>query len=303
VAERGWLSLHVFGVADTDRFLTDAVRPLVTALGRAGLLTRYFFIRYWEGGPHVRLRVLPCDPAQRDRILGHALLALDDHLAGQPAAPAPTGSAGYAALAAEFARLERRDDYDRRVRLHPCVELIEYRPEHDAYGDGATLSAVERHFTESSRIVLRLLGTRPTDDARATFALSLYLLTLATCRPDLDRLDARRRAVGDLSTMDAEYRSRRGNLLAHAGQLLDATGGGPGSLDGNLAEWLHSVRGLARALGSGLPDSCGGAATVLLRCTHLALNRLGIGPRAEATLGYVAARALVELSEGAAIPS
>ena len=52
-----WLALHVFYAGDHDRLLLDAIRPALTQLRKNKLIARYFFIRYWNGGPHVRLRV------------------------------------------------------------------------------------------------------------------------------------------------------------------------------------------------------------------------------------------------------
>ena len=59
MADRDWISAHVFYSDGLDRLLTEAVRPLVGELIAARLVRAYFYLRYWDGGPHLRLRVLP----------------------------------------------------------------------------------------------------------------------------------------------------------------------------------------------------------------------------------------------------
>lgn len=52
-----WRAYHVVYHGDRDRLLTGLVRPTVAALLDSGEITRFYFIRYGLGGPHVRLRV------------------------------------------------------------------------------------------------------------------------------------------------------------------------------------------------------------------------------------------------------
>lgn len=59
----GWQSYHVFlqeGLgAAADAFLVDGIYPEIRRQEESGRLKRFFFIRYSEGGPHLRLRLLP----------------------------------------------------------------------------------------------------------------------------------------------------------------------------------------------------------------------------------------------------
>lgn len=53
----GWRSYHLVHHTPRDRLLLEVVRPVVQDLRQAGLLHRFFFVRYALGGPHVRLRL------------------------------------------------------------------------------------------------------------------------------------------------------------------------------------------------------------------------------------------------------
>src|SRR5438874_11952323 len=52
-----WRSYHLFRAEPWEEFLCTGVRPLVDELADAGLTEGFFFIRYWERGPHIRLRL------------------------------------------------------------------------------------------------------------------------------------------------------------------------------------------------------------------------------------------------------
>ncbi|MEU7703623.1 lantibiotic dehydratase C-terminal domain-containing protein, partial [Streptomyces sp. NPDC039028] len=48
-----------------DRVVTDVIGPTVRELAPG---TPWFFIRYWQSGPHLRLRVGDLDEAARTRV-------------------------------------------------------------------------------------------------------------------------------------------------------------------------------------------------------------------------------------------
>jgi thiopeptide-type bacteriocin biosynthesis protein len=52
-----WLYVKIYaGPATIDRLLVDVVRPLTDRLFKAGDATRWFFLRYYDPNPHLRLR-------------------------------------------------------------------------------------------------------------------------------------------------------------------------------------------------------------------------------------------------------
>ncbi len=51
-----WLALYVFYGGDQDRAIVDSIAPALRRLRASGSIARYFFIRYWNGGPHLRIR-------------------------------------------------------------------------------------------------------------------------------------------------------------------------------------------------------------------------------------------------------
>jgi Lantibiotic biosynthesis dehydratase C-term len=51
-----WLALYVFYGGDQDGAIVNSIAPGLRRLRASGWIARYFFIRYWNGGPHLRIR-------------------------------------------------------------------------------------------------------------------------------------------------------------------------------------------------------------------------------------------------------
>ncbi|WP_051467825.1 lantibiotic dehydratase C-terminal domain-containing protein [Actinomadura oligospora] len=297
-----WISAHLFCWTDLDTVLTDAVAPLLGELHDQGTVRRAFYLRYWEGGPHLRLRLQPAAPehelALRARLLG-LRPALD---AGRPDAPRVRE---YAAAAARLAAAEHRaDDYDRDLRTRGQVEFVPYRPEHDWYGHGPALAAIEKHFCRCSHLMLGAVAAATPAAARAGLAFALHVAAACTAVPEPDNLD------GYASAADSDYRARPAlrRQAERCWQLTHApTGPAPGG--GVLATWTASLRALhATLINPALyrpslpeyarqhPAATGPLPIVYTRLAHLAANRLGISPGQEHRIAALARAALADLT-------
>jgi hypothetical protein len=269
---RTWTSVHAFYHGDLDVLLRQAVRPLLDELRQASLIDGYFFLRYWEGGPHLRLRLSA--PARPGHVRELALRRLRDYLAVSPSKDIPD-LGRYPAEAARQAAAEGVVDYLRELMPNNTAREIAYRPEHDRYGHGEQLAAVERHFVESSRIALGLVAAGMSPGRRHTAAFSAILLSwngaaVTAPHPDTDH--------------EVRYQRRRANLHDLARRVAEiADGVSAMPTNGALTAWWRTV--------STLPDR-----SIADLCTHLFCNRIGIGPGEERYLRYLAARTLT--SEG-----
>jgi hypothetical protein len=273
VAETGeWVSAHIYHGGDLDRLLTGAVRPLVAELG-AG--TDFFFLRYWDGGPHLRLRIPVAGPARRAEVEALVRDRCAAYLAGNPS-PGRLSPAGYARTAAALARGEGLTTYLTELQPDDSVALTPYRPEHDRYGHGPALAAVERHFVESSRIALRVLGAGPTAEQRAGAAAAAILSAWAIAPPGRPTP----------STME----DRRGSAMVRLARQMQGLAAGRTGGTGTLADWTRTLLTLRAELTEAA------APAVLDLCAHLLCNRLGVPLTVEATLRRRAAAARAELT-------
>ena len=300
-----WSALHVYYFDPLDRLITEAIAPAVDELSRAGRIQGFFFVRYWQGGPHVRLRLLGTDHVAatvREPLCRY----LDEH-------PSRTDldAAAYRRLSGYLSRAEPGRPAVEPLRRNNSVELTSYVPELEVYGGVPAMPAVERNFTDSSRIVLDLLHRPLTETRRFGIAVGMQVraalgaegdaesaaellatkhrLWTAAARPD-ERL---------LAAWDTGYRAQR-DRLGRMVQLPESDEEASTAPDRALARWRTSVTDLVHRLTplaadgrlqSPWPDA---PRAVLLACLHMHANRLGVSAPQEAYANYLAWRALRE---------
>ncbi|MFI0980590.1 thiopeptide-type bacteriocin biosynthesis protein [Streptomyces sp. NPDC021093] len=319
-----WVCAHVFYDADQDRLLTECLGPLADALRADGLVQRFFFLRYWEGGPHVRLRLLPAHRSDRAAVERRAEAEIRAFLRRVPA-PDVVDRSRFAQVAEGLAGLEGRAGHDQEVHPNNSVAFPPYAREHADYGYGRAVAAVERHFFESSRLALTVVDARTSVEQRALLAFDLVVGVFALCdeiRGQWVRHGGPPLPFGsgpEAEDVEPRYRAQRPQLEARARRIWALAAGPTG--DGPHAYWLKSVRELRDELhrledadsfasewaASPLAEPLGLAATahpatslVLLRCAHLVNNRLGLTLWQENQLRFLVGRVLAELPEALA---
>ncbi|MFJ6805112.1 thiopeptide-type bacteriocin biosynthesis protein [Streptomyces anulatus] len=150
-----------------DRVVVDAVGPVLRTLpGRP-----WFFLRYWHGGPHIRLRIgeLTDDQAaSAERLLAEHLVAAGRLREGETT----MDPADYARTAAAMTTAGDQPSHQEVTGLlEPGVHRFAYHPEHERYGGRELMPESERLFELSSRMVLAFLRREPSTGARALLAL------------------------------------------------------------------------------------------------------------------------------------
>jgi thiopeptide-type bacteriocin biosynthesis protein len=273
---RRWLSVHVFlgDPVEAERYLRERLEPVVQRWRASGALERWFFIRYWEGGPHLRIRL--CGPVAQDE--GRVLATFAEDIASFSTANPPT-----------------REDY---YRAHPfdgqpvaidalpwfaegTVARIDYEPETLRYGGADTMAANEDLFCLSSRIALNVCRvTEGNRTGRLSAAFALMATAILACGESMvdvgayfERYGALWAARTGLASLPPQAASAE--QLAMLRQLqAEAAGAGQGrSL---YAAWAAGVRELAAQL----------------RRAHAA-GRLGVPFTGEATVGDAMCRRAV----------
>ena len=161
----GWRSWHLhtatFGMTALDDVVTEALGPLA---GRLGLLEPdgppWFFLRYWQGGPHLRLRIAGLTQSEADRIETELAGRLDTLDAVVPPgqrldqdsyarAVRPLATAGEAGVSLPVGHL-----------VAPGIRRAVYEPEYRRYGGPHLIGRSEHLFHCSSRTALRVCLAR-----------------------------------------------------------------------------------------------------------------------------------------------
>lgn len=195
---RHWVAWHLhintLGPGATDEVVRQVVGPAVAFLRQHGRTTSWFFVRYWQLGPHVRFRVadLPAGshPAM-DRLLRNQLMEVSAEASGPPLT-----QAAYQAHAAPLAMAGEGGRGLPLGRLRPPgVYRERYWPEHARYGGPALLPVSEALFEEASELALSFVALEPPEAARSGLGLRATQAALGVLADDGQRLRFCRRAA------------------------------------------------------------------------------------------------------------
>lgn len=289
--------LHVHTVA--PEVLDDVVVHCVEPVVRAVAPTRWFYIRYWQGGPHVRLRIADLDAEAAAAVgvaLGSALAELhpvpeegfDPHEYGRQAA-------GFAAAG------ETGEAMDVEALRAPGVYATQYEAEYDRYGGVEYMSMSEQLFHVSSEVALAVCRQRP----RRGQAIGDGLLAMAAGLSILPDAERRRFFLLRLRTawtswglaalpgydpdrVDALARTHADRLRPAAARLRDMVQ----APSAGWSRWTEPLAGAVRVW-AGADNDERRAGSILSSHVHMMENRLGVGGGRE---GYLAT-VLLELLE------
>lgn len=140
-----WLSAHIFYSDDPHLLLNGLVSPLLQRTGCTA-----FFIRYWEGGPHIRLRIQVRGEEEagwRTMLAQHSAVFFEQH---------PSLCRGDA------------------------LQYIPYQPEVQRYGNAQSMPWAEQQFVASSGYVLQHINSAGTwnDSVALLHAIRLNMALL-----------------------------------------------------------------------------------------------------------------------------
>lgn len=129
-----WLSVHIFYAGNLDLLLSKGIIPFIEKNKKDQRIEQFFFIRYGEGGPHIRLR-LQCKMALaetelKQRVQSHFTLFFQQY-------PVVLSTLG--------------DELINEIRFVP------YEAEVERYGGSESIALVESQFAISSQLSLEMI--------------------------------------------------------------------------------------------------------------------------------------------------
>jgi lantibiotic biosynthesis protein len=255
-----WFYAKIYGSPRSlDSLLTGAAMPVIRELRSAGLVDGWFFIRYWDPRPHLRVRL----HGRPDRLRNEAWPRLEEALRPWLG----TGEVW-------------------------TVQVDTYVREIERYGGPEAIEAAERFFAADSDMAASLIGmdTGRLDDVRERFAVASVAALLNDVGFDLQTRESWTRNVRDALLADLglgrdaaigfgrRFRSIKGELEELIGPCGDASCGDAscGDLHAILrqrspaaAEFAAKLRALERdgRLTASLPG-------VVASLAHMSVNRL-----------------------------
>src|SRR5687768_14523373 len=149
-ANQDWISLHIFYKYDLDLLLLKVVDPVLCQWYNERLISNHFFIRYWEGGQHIRLRIKTAVNTMQ-RLTNELSSAYRNNLL--------------------------TDNHDPAFRILSS----HYKLEVERFGGSQSILLTEELFQHSSNLVMQILKMHKTDwtySLAISYALQMHLLFL-----------------------------------------------------------------------------------------------------------------------------
>ena len=160
-----WLSIYLFYNEPWEDFLQKAVEPYVNTAIQTGIAQQYFFIRYWERGPHIRLRL----KGEVEMVYKILKPNMEEHF-----------NHYFESKPSQRTEPNYPDDFSDDLKWLPNNALVEveYQPEIKRFGGEVGMLISEKQFMLSSKTVLDFLNqkgkTWSYDDAMG-IAIKLHL--------------------------------------------------------------------------------------------------------------------------------
>ncbi len=146
-ANDSWLSVHLFYNEPWESFLTKVVDPYIQTVLKTGIAQSYFFVRYWEKGPHIRLRFRGKADELNEVLKPNLLEYFEAYMQTNPS---------------ERVEPDYPEDFPRAYYWYPnnSIRFESYDPEIERYGGIKGMSLAEEQFHLSSNTVLHQLKLR-----------------------------------------------------------------------------------------------------------------------------------------------
>ena len=324
-AGRGqWVSLHVHYGEAFDTLLLRGVMPLIRSYSDQNLIDGYFFIRYLERGPHLRVRVLCNANASRDVLQSDLAGDLQVYVDANASELTYAGILGHASFGMSLAA-----GFDNADAVpNNTVIPVAYEPEYERYGGAEAIDVSENLFMASSAAAVRLIQSSEQDQRRRLIgAIAASLLGARVFLRDADeasrfftRYQASARDILQLDSrqydevrqaMTARFEQNRGTFHL----LLERLWRGEAQLDtlglAPLCAWrqaLNEARNAFTVLGFaesrapsspfGLDPRKGEEPSLTSLCAshvHLTNNRLGISALGELYVAFILSSVLQRL--------
>jgi thiopeptide-type bacteriocin biosynthesis protein len=307
-----WKAYHLFCHSPLlqERLLADVLFPLVRRLQEDGRCGAWFFIRYWEGGPHIRFRLKDYlhDREDAERLLREKVGRFFEE---NPISERLTKESYY--IGHKFDG-EPIDPATLPWYVHGQIVPMQYQPEYARYGGQEAMKWSERLFHASSMLAARLMEASADNiGKRLILAFDTMLVSVLGFGVEPGRLGAyfgryaaywKRFVNSDETTARArESAERQSNILLprfrEFVQFSKLRSGIP-----LYREWMEEVAMVRSALAAlrtegrllspvtGLPaitenDYRNAVMAIASSHLHMTNNRLGIVPAYEHVLGVM----------------
>lgn len=326
--KKEWLATYLYYAEPWEKFLVEVVQPFVESAFMDGLSEQFFFIRYWERGPHIRIRFKGDQDILENELRPRLASFFGDYFKRN------------ASVRTEPDWVKNLAE-DQQWFPNNSIQFTEYEPEILRYGGPAGILISEKQFEISSRCVLSVLKESSSWDydralgaaiqLHLSFASAMgmslqeavqffssvskgWLMSAIGYRQDMPAKEMRAKKEAILSAFQESFEKQKSTLTSFHRTLWNALGEKATFEQEWLNVWLEKNSHISEALSKTqkegrlilTSDSRAGTeprgeelsvtvSSILESYVHMTNNRLGIMNRDEAYLGYLITNSLLSL--------
>ncbi|WP_281215958.1 thiopeptide-type bacteriocin biosynthesis protein [Bacillus altitudinis] len=152
-----WKAYHVYYHGDLDKLIRESIKPLTVKLLVEKKIEKFFFIRYWEGGPHIRFRIKLVVNNDTNKINEMIINHINMFLNKYPSKNIDNDNMMTRKLN-RLANLENISLKNNRIMANNTVTEELYVPEFKKYGGKHGIKLAEEHFFNSSLLIFDFLS-------------------------------------------------------------------------------------------------------------------------------------------------
>jgi hypothetical protein len=327
-----WIGVSLYYNQPWETFLVDAVLPYTHTAMKTGIAEQYYFLRYWERGPHVRV-FFKGAPDSLEHVLKPNLEEYFSYY--------------YKEKPSRRVEPNYPSNFDESLKWCPnnSIQHINYQADTRRYGGASCMPIAEKQFNLSSNIVLYLIKQNKmnwTQEDAFTQAIGLHLglahafglnlsemrqffrMSFYTWLPKAYELLGKRAARQEIleeyarlvATYDLSFANQQEQYTDYHRIILDCFAGGFRMENEMFSDWVedmsevhaqmsltlengtledfptHHTRSYQRTSGSMVDTPQKRLWPILTDFIHSTNNRLGILDKNEGYLNYVLMRSL-----------
>lgn len=154
-----WISTSLFYANSLDFFLCKAIKPFIYQVFKNSYAKHFFFIRYWEGGAHIRLRFKGDPEILKFRLKPFINEYFESFFHKNPSV-----------------RSSNTTLFTGKLSPNDSIVHSAYEPEIERYGGFKGILIAEKHFEASSITVLSTLENENFSDHSISLSIQMNLL-------------------------------------------------------------------------------------------------------------------------------
>ncbi len=327
-----WLAIYIYYAEPWEKLLVEAVKPFTENVLQNGLAEQFFFIRYWERGPHIRLRfkgeTAILENKLKPRLTEHFKQYFEQNLSKR-------------------SEPKWAEDTPEKNKWYPnnSIQFVDYKPETERYGGSAGIKIAERQFEASSKAILAIIeeNLKSWDYTRALgAAIQLHLGFAYALGMKLDEMsiffthffenwlprayyffekeipneEIKKRKLATLNTFKKNLKSQQETLFPFIGAVWAALNEGQGFEQEWLNIWVADMKKIRHKLNAvqkdknlippewymqkdngDFPIQHQERWAIYDSYVHMINNRLGINNRDEAYLSYLLVESIKQIQK------